>query len=171
MRAKPKLVDIMLNYKTKKCSYKHNTICRFAHDDSDIRRFHIDLASHTMNYWNILYIPNVIPTSQRSSFCQNIYEYNYHVVNYKTQECPYLEIAGVCQQGDYCHYIHPDDNLDEIVKFRSALNPPPISFNEFIDVTDNTISYPLHGLNKKIPKHIFILPDGEEAYNLGLCSN
>eukprot|EP00826_Nyctotherus_ovalis_P021617 TRINITY_DN1700_c0_g5_i3.p1 TRINITY_DN1700_c0_g5~~TRINITY_DN1700_c0_g5_i3.p1 ORF type:complete len:256 (-),score=69.74 TRINITY_DN1700_c0_g5_i3:407-1174(-) len=172
MKIKPNLVDVMLNYKTKKCSYDHNTLCRFSHSSSDFRRFHIDMQSRTMNYWNILYIPGIMSEAQRFCYCQNMFEYNYHVLNFKTKPCPYLATVGVCQLADHCCYIHPSDCLEEIVTFRAGINPPPTSFNDSAEFIDNTGSYPVtsKGPDRKKPRHIFTLPDGEEAYVLGCVS-
>jgi len=158
-------MDVMLNYKTKKCMYLHHDICRFFHSNSDSRRFHIDMNTHTMNYWNILYLPGIMPESQRFSYCQNLFEYNYHVGNYKTKECPYLAIVGVCQQGDHCYYIHPKDNLEELIKFRASISPPPTFIGASSDLLDNH-SF-LHSSDKRIPKHIAVLPNDEEAYIQG----
>jgi len=176
MQAYPSL-ETIFHFKTKPCKNSHpladNASCPFSHGETDFRRSPIKINSPNLSYVGILYIPDIMPASQQFFFCQNLFEYNYHISNYKTKKCPYLMIVDNCELGKYCPYIHPGDNLDEINKFRLSLHSPPALFyspiSGIIDSANGNILRSSEALanGKKKSKHILVLPDGEEAYILG----
>ena len=178
MQSQP-LIDIVLNFKTKPCSISHPfsiipDTCPYSHGESDLRRPHVNLHSQSLFYLAVLYVPGIMPSTQRYFFCQNLFEYNYHISNYKTKPCPYLEIADLCEMGKYCPYIHPGDSLDQIAKFRSGLNPPPAPFYSPISgllESANGYIFPKEDASlvkgKRKARHSFTFPDGEDAYILG----
>ena len=173
------LIEISLNFKTQKCSIQHDEkysqTCVYYHNEIDCRRFHVDLETKNILYVNILFIPSVMSEPLRHKFSQSVLEYRYHILNYKTTVCPYLEIIESCELKDCCPYIHPCDNLTELKEFREKINVPVLSLCGSIEsctVNDTELSFMQTDFSQisgeknkgtKKFKQITLLQDGKES--------
>lgn len=156
-------IDIMIRFKTNKCSVVHSPdkydLCPFYHDDSDFRRNPIAFDGINLTYHNSLFFPKLQADTQRSYYCQNIVEYNYHPLNYKLRHCPRLEIENHCELNKCCPYLHPDDNKETFQHYIKQLRPCEITL-EF--KADKSITQSVIG-SKEDP-YLHSLPNGEQAY-------
>ncbi len=177
-------LDVMLSFKTQKCSHSHpedkNPTCFYYHSPADSRRQHLNLLQQAgeLAYINVLFVPELMSAAQRALFAQNLVEYNYHVLNYKTKPCSFLSITEGCELGHFCPYVHPGDNLDDVAKFRERMAPALGTFLSTLKFYSSAIlpsqlpSSPMLAAffqdgcrdGKRRPRHTFVFPDGEEAY-------
>jgi len=77
-----------------------------------------------LTYHNIYFLPKLVPEEQRLYFCQNLCEYSYHPLNYKTKPCPYLDINESCKLNKVCPYLHSEDNPSSLETYRKQLLSP-----------------------------------------------
>ena len=164
-------IDMVLHFKTKKCMDHHpineNETCFFYHDDSDLRRELLSSDAKGLAYHHILFLPTMIPETQRSTFCQNLPEYSYHILNYKTKPCPYLAVEKSCAREKFCPYIHPGDDLASLIEYRKKYISPPLlpAHKVFPD-----ISYSTQAMSKDLkthPAYLYPISENETAYVYG----
>eukprot|EP01022_Parablepharisma_sp_SALTPOND_P011254 TRINITY_DN1467_c0_g1_i1.p5 TRINITY_DN1467_c0_g1~~TRINITY_DN1467_c0_g1_i1.p5 ORF type:complete len:327 (-),score=26.49 TRINITY_DN1467_c0_g1_i1:2482-3462(-) len=164
--------DVALYFKTKKCvnfhSPEENDICFYYHDDSDMRRAPLTPDGKSLAYHNILFIPTLVSEDQRASFCQNLPEYSYHILNYKTKPCPYLTVNKTCGRQKFCPYIHPGDDLGPLAKYRERfIVPPPLPLLKTRPeqaLPEKVLPALVPKEDKKRPPYLYPISDQEDAY-------
>lgn len=177
------LLDLVYRFKTAKCTNCHdenwNDSCAFFHSEKDMRRASFEPKTGKIHYLNILFLPGITPEEQKENFAQNLTEFSYHIQNYKTQPCTYLEIMGSCSMQRFCPYIHPEDNLEELNKYREKLAQPtvqistfsnnisPMKFQDSPEKQNGKPKLLSQKKDKKGIKFMYKLENGEEVYVYG----
>ncbi len=164
------LVEVALKFKTLRCTGHHsstkNDSCHYFHDENDRRRPQVDPASGSLLYFNILYIPKLVPETQREKFALNLFEYTYHILNFKTKPCPYRSMGSACPLESLCPYLHKEDQVSALTAYRRKVHVPDFQMvcrppsPEFVEESPKVAPKP-----KSVC--LAVLPGNEEAYIRG----
>jgi predicted HTH transcriptional regulator len=108
---------------------------------------------------NILYIPGLVPEVDKEKYSLNLAEYNYHVNNFRTKQCPYLRLNGSCELNEVCSYAHEKVTDASLENYRKAVSNDNNSSPHML--TASALS------NGEAEKCTVRIGEGEEAYIVG----
>ena len=147
--------ELVLHFKTQPCTKSHssslNDSCHFYHSPEDRRRPLFGLSGVPL-YMGILYLPDMVPETDREKFSFNLVEYNYHIDNFRTKNCPRLKLNSKCDLGDVCPYVHDDIPIQKCRKAAFDMAR--------LEIKRTGFSY----MENESEKSLIRLCNGEEAY-------
>eukprot|EP00826_Nyctotherus_ovalis_P015739 TRINITY_DN144_c0_g1_i23.p1 TRINITY_DN144_c0_g1~~TRINITY_DN144_c0_g1_i23.p1 ORF type:complete len:325 (+),score=84.16 TRINITY_DN144_c0_g1_i23:48-977(+) len=114
-----------------------------------------------LTYHSIFFLPKLIPEEQRLYYCQNLSEYNYHPLNYKTKPCPYLDINEYCKLEKLCPYLHSEDKTSSLDVCRKHIILPQMI--PTLKATQTTSHIPKSAPHSKDKPYMCSI-GGEKAY-------